>query len=164
MGPNGPPIQEPICFSLVHCPVQRQPLEPEKELQFVFIAATPDDPLVNLSLVSLMLRTYVCTPTNPHIHIFRTVCTYILCFVYIVYRNLISDGPPPVKVPVEPELDAGVKGPSEQAKMPKRSLSTKPVDGEPKKAGTPKSRRDRRGSKTASPIMSTPPPDPEPVQ
>ena len=160
MGPNGPPIQEPICFSLVHFPVERQPLEHEKELQFVFIASTPDDSLVNLSLLLLMLH----APTNPHIHIYCTVCTVCMRFVCIVNRNLISDGPPPVKVPVEPELDAGMKGPSEQAKMPKRSLSTKAVDGEPKKAGTPKSRRDRRGSKTASPVMSTPPPDPEPIQ
>lgn len=44
LGPSGPPIQEPICFSLVHYPPERYQPELNTGLQFAFVAASPDDP------------------------------------------------------------------------------------------------------------------------
>ena len=44
LGPDGPPIQPPFVFSVVHCPRERHTPEPDKLLQFAFVAASPDDP------------------------------------------------------------------------------------------------------------------------
>ena len=44
LGPDGPPIQSPFVFSVVHYPRERPTQESEKLLQFVFVAASPDDP------------------------------------------------------------------------------------------------------------------------
>ena len=72
LGPDGPPIQSPFVFSVVHCPRERHTPELEKQLQFVFVAASPDDPLVcQLCIV----HTHTHTHTHTHAH---TPLTYVV--------------------------------------------------------------------------------------
>ena len=45
LGPNGPPIAEPVTFQVYPFPLKRMKLMEQD--QFVFIAASPDDPYVD---------------------------------------------------------------------------------------------------------------------
>ena len=84
------------------------------------------------------------------------------------FSNLLSDEPPPVKLPPETDLSESMAAEKEAGAEPssaKAGKRTKAAEAD-KRSATLKSRRERRSSKSPSPasLTQTPPPEPEPVK